>query len=338
MPKKIALNSAAVFDLRAQIEAAKRPPQHTVQDPNKLSEVSTGAKRTSTSVWQRQNRGVAGRAQRDLHHLRAEAPSEAKVRKALERKARLYDRMVRREGVDSNQHFNDDGMLVNFDQKYVDAMTARASSSDSSGSSDEEDTLVEFIDEFGRSRTLPKSQVPREFLSPDDRSTPSSGSSPRSPASPTQRHALDAVAFVKGTGKTADYYDPHRDARNLGVGHIHLSHNEQERQAQLAELTALRQDTKQRRVAYQTLVDQRHRLLTDRMQLIQRTYRCSPNVLQLATAHVTATVPEKRLIASPPLPIAGNLSLDQPSPDCSGLSFQVDEYLTNIRQELESPP
>ncbi|KAJ1972826.1 hypothetical protein H4R35_004463 [Dimargaris xerosporica] len=318
MPKKIALNSAAVFDLRAQIEAAKRPSPHTVQDLNKLHNVGASATRASSSIWQRQNRGVADRAQRDLHHIKAEAPSETRVREALERKAHLYDRMVRREGIDPNQHFKKDGMLVNFDQKYVDAMAAKVSSAGSSEGSEDEEPLVEFIDEFGRSRTLPKSQVPRALLSSTDHSTPSPGSSPRAPASPVPQHALDPVAFVQSTGTTTDYYDPQRDARNLGVGHIHLSHNEQERQAQLAELTALRHDTKQRRAAYQALVDQRHRMLTDRMQLIQRTYRCSSEVLLPATA---------------PDP-----SLDDPFAATSELSFQVDEYLSHIRHELDSPP
>ncbi|KAJ1912728.1 hypothetical protein IWQ60_009533 [Tieghemiomyces parasiticus] len=222
-----------------------------------------------TSSWLQRNKGVKARSQRDKDNIHTRGadgePTDNQVRDALARKSALYEQLRKRKHPSDLPEWQREGMLVDFDQKYLDASSSSDSDSESQDKVGEgsvtSDPLVEYIDEFGRTRRMPRSQVPSAFL-------------PR-PAAPAHAGSGSASMFVPagtpvasqvGPGLVSDdmrrvwgaevppdlsagpaHYNPEIDNRTLGVSHFKLSRNEDERAEQLLALKELHEETKRKR-------------------------------------------------------------------------------------------
>ncbi|CAI2184757.1 5149_t:CDS:2 [Funneliformis geosporum] len=263
--KSIEISSTSVLDLKAELFKQKEEfeKQKTAANNQPLSAV---ARKTAKKpeIWERQNKGVLDRSNRDELE-KIDAPTLEASRAAMERKAKLYDHL-RKTGISDDRLAEE--VLVDFDRKIWE-QPSDDKSTENKGKG--EDPWVEYVDEFGRTRLARKSQIPKI-------ESPVTG-----PTLPIvedeliseetlleqvrQRWEETAKAELKrGVGPI--HYDETKEIRTKGVGFYRFSKDEEERQEQMTALKELRLETELKRATHQTIKEKRKAQLDARMEMI----------------------------------------------------------------------
>ncbi|KAJ2065618.1 hypothetical protein GGI17_000162 [Coemansia sp. S146] len=171
--KQLSVGVSATLNLKAELERAR---QECKESTSTSSNASNAAKRPKTSSLAlgigSQNKGVHDRAQKDIQALGDERLSHslthARTRQILEEKVKLYD-LLSTTGEDASSGLSasqlDDSRIsqileegsVDFVAKQL-AHLRRKNGFQESGTTIGSD-LVEVIDEFGRSRMVPRSEA-----------------------------------------------------------------------------------------------------------------------------------------------------------------------------------
>ncbi|KAI8578644.1 hypothetical protein K450DRAFT_245867 [Umbelopsis ramanniana AG] len=233
MPKPIDVSSATALDLRAQLVSQR---ESFDLDRQKGKQIAASERRQTKkpTVWARRNKGVEQRAKNDQRmEEETGAPTLEASRAALQRKAKIYEEMRKRRRY-NNSDDDDENQLIDFESRPF---------SDSDGEDDEEksdgdDPWVDYEDEFGRSRTIRQSQVPRSRpRSPSPQLT----SEPAYPVFTTADY--EARKREGSEERETQRYDAEREIRTKGVGFYTFSKDEDERKAQMEELKRLREQT-----------------------------------------------------------------------------------------------
>lgn len=176
-----------------------------------------------------------------------------KSRRALEKKARLYDALQhQRRG--SSDDDEEDTFLVDFDQKYTERLEEKTPTTIDRRRREEEDPWVEYEDEFGRTRVVRQSALPRRSLSPPRRES-------RSP-SPMMMEFADRAGIR--------HYDAGQEIRTKGVGHYSFATDDDARLDQMASLNALRQETETARKQSRSASERRRAILAKRAEWIHQ--------------------------------------------------------------------
>ncbi|KAG6878219.1 hypothetical protein C0993_010640 [Termitomyces sp. T159_Od127] len=209
------------------------------------------------TVWAKQNKGLQTRAARDVELEAVSKPTLESARAALERKAKIYDKLQKGKtgGLSDRQY---DALLVDFDSKP--SSGHYESDSDDVDESIEvarphdgkDDPMVEYEDEFGRIRTVRRSEVPRAFASAVDEPDEDEDIIIRNPVNhfPVYEPSAERVAEI--TAKFAEennplniHYDASRENRAKGAAFYQFSGDEETRRKQMEELKAVREETGQ---------------------------------------------------------------------------------------------
>ncbi|KAK9765628.1 hypothetical protein K7432_005890, partial [Basidiobolus ranarum] len=157
MKKAIDISSSSVLDLKVEL-LKQEESFRKERAQGKNAPASTRIQSKKLPAWAMPNKGVEQRSARDKLEQEAEKPSLDASRKALERKAKLYEKLKRANLDDMNEKDIEE-MLVDFERKKWE----QPDDSDLSESEKEaEDPWVEHIDEFGRTRLIRQSEVPKE--------------------------------------------------------------------------------------------------------------------------------------------------------------------------------
>ncbi|OLL25442.1 hypothetical protein NEOLI_002940 [Neolecta irregularis DAH-3] len=138
MPPKIKISS---FDLLSQVEEAKE--KFTQQKKNGWTN------RVSKKPIIKQNKGVGLRVNKDTEAILTD--DHIRVKMALERKSRLYEKMQRGDMGEGPE------CLIDFSQKWEEEKISRNEEEEE----EEEEDLVETTDEFGRCIWVPAHQATR---------------------------------------------------------------------------------------------------------------------------------------------------------------------------------
>jgi hypothetical protein len=224
------------------------------------------------------NKNTKKRALKDIddagfeqkHSTTSDAIDEAtwhRSKRKMEEKARLYAAMKRGDVEDGNEKY-----AVDFDRKWAESQEQGekedTSDGEDDGGSDEE--MVEYVDEFGRTRQGTRSQVAREqrkrnnaaMADEPDRfaarpkmpsqvifgnTIQSSAFNPDEPIA-AQMAELAALRDKEPTPPPDVHYDGNAEIRTKGVGFFHFSGDAEERKRQMADLEKERSETERRRV------------------------------------------------------------------------------------------
>lgn len=212
-----------------------------------------------------------------------------RTKRRMQEKARLYDALKRGDIEDV-----DDKYGVDFDQKWAEqqergeAAAAASSSSDSDAS--EAEQLVEYTDEFGRTRKGTRAEAAREqrrqrTLAADepDRFT----ARPSMPTNIIYGDAVQVNAFNPDetiTQQMADlaakrdkeltpppelHFDGKAEARQRGMGFFHFSKDEEERQGQMGRMERERQETERVRKERAEQIEKRKELIREKKRAMQ---------------------------------------------------------------------
>ncbi|KAJ9631632.1 hypothetical protein H2203_000031 [Taxawa tesnikishii (nom. ined.)] len=210
------------------------------------------------------------------HSTAGEALDEAiwhRSKRKMEEKARLYAAMKRGDVEDSEERH-----MVDFDRKWAEARD-KGEKGDEDSSSDEgveEEEKVEYVDEFGRTRTGTRAEAAREkrrqmLVQEDDgnRARPaapsniiygdtvqSSAFNPDEPVAAAMA-ALAAKRDRSATPPPAAHFDASKEIRSKGVGFMQFSADGEERKAQMENLERERKETERKRAERDKRVQER---------------------------------------------------------------------------------
>ncbi|KAJ2074510.1 hypothetical protein GGI03_002890 [Coemansia sp. RSA 2337] len=228
--KPLSVGVSATLNLKAELERARQECKEST------SGGSNAAKRPKSSSLAlgvgSQNKGVHDRAQRDMQAMDAERLSSpfahARTRQILEEKAKLYDLLsTTGEGASglSTSQLDDPRIAQILEEGSVDFVSKQLAHLQRKNGAQEDDTttgsdLVEIIDEFGRSRMVPRSEA-RNYRRGSDTTDGSDTSS-----SSDSGEGLESIA---------------RQSR--GLGYYNLSHESDRRQDQLKTLQLMHTHT-----------------------------------------------------------------------------------------------
>ncbi|KAF2135358.1 uncharacterized protein K452DRAFT_330241 [Aplosporella prunicola CBS 121167] len=267
---------------------------------------TSGRARASTGkkddIFSTHNKGARKRALKDLddadftqkHSTTSDAIDDATWRRAkrkMSEKARLYAAMKRGDVEDGDERY-----AVDFDRKWAEkeAGGGGTTSDDSDDDDDDDDDdpaakeAVEYVDEFGRTRTGTRADAARaqrrQHAQADepDRFT----ARPAAPANLIYGDTVQSAAFnpdeavaqrmaemAARRDKTPSpppdaHFDGRAEIRTKGVGFFHFSKDEEERKQQMEELKRERKETEEKRGERERKREERKREVEERRKAI----------------------------------------------------------------------
>jgi hypothetical protein len=208
----------------------------------------------------------------------------------MEEKARLYAAMKRGDLEDAEEKY-----AVDFDRKWAETHPedpADADSEDDGDGSEDEGSreMVEYTDEFGRTRKGTRAEVTRVQRAANARSELGGDRFTARPSAPgnviygdTIQHqafnpdenvysAMDELAKKRDRSLTPppeSHFDASKEVRNHGTGFFQFSADEEERALQMAGLEEERIETERKRKERQQKLDERKRQVDERRREIQ---------------------------------------------------------------------
>ncbi|SJL09577.1 uncharacterized protein ARMOST_12957 [Armillaria ostoyae] len=244
------ISASSFLDLKAELAKKEGEFSRNAASGKKLSKPEK-----KPTVWARKNKGVNNRAARDIELEAVSKPTLESARAALERKAKIYDKLRKgKSGGLSEKQF--DALLVDFDYKPPEWEDDEDDIDESltvpRAPNDDSDPIIEYEDEFGRVRTAPRSEVPRELL-PGARTEEVDEDEDiiiRNPVNhfPIYTPSADRVAEIEKMHAEENnplgvHYDATSEVRAKGAGFYQFSGDEETRQRQMEELRAAREET-----------------------------------------------------------------------------------------------
>ncbi|KAF9223858.1 hypothetical protein BS17DRAFT_817471 [Gyrodon lividus] len=260
--KAAGVSVTSFFDLKAEL--AKKSDEFAKSKAAGGSKYVTGEARRvdkKPTVWARSNKGVQGRAARDIELEEVSKITVESARAALERKAKVYEKLRKgKSGGLSEKQYS--ALLVDFDSKNnIDHYSSDSDDVDESltvpskPGEEEDDPIIEYEDEFGRLRTSKRSEVPRHLLPRSQNEEEADDVDViRNPVNffPVYEPSAERVKAVEEELAEADnplsaHYDASREVRAKGAAFYQFSADEETRKQQMEELRAAREETKKTR-------------------------------------------------------------------------------------------
>lgn len=193
-----------------------------------------------------------------------------KSKRKMEEKARVYAAMKRGDYVPSRKGglAEDSGPLVDFDRKWAESQIAgeEEDNSDSDDGGDSEEEMIEYTDEFGRTRTGTKSDVERELQRQRIKANAETelvemSARPSMPKGIIVGDTIQSAAFNPDaaaekamydlavrrdrsvTPPEETHYDATKEVRSKGVGFYQFSKDKASREKEFKNLEKEREDT-----------------------------------------------------------------------------------------------
>ncbi|KAI9270872.1 hypothetical protein BY458DRAFT_510025 [Sporodiniella umbellata] len=239
--KEINISATTAVDLRAELAQQTELFKKTRASAGKQSAAKRPeAKRT---IWSQQNKGLEARKERDRQLEEVEGDVLIRSREQLEKKAKIYEAMKSGQFTEYEED-EEKAPLVDFDKKYLqerqlDEIREETERKLKKRRQEEaDDPWVEYVDEYGRTRTVRQSQVPVSVEQDEDYEDYEDGGMLR-----PEYEMGDGLA----TRADINHYDADREIRTKGVGFYRFSKDDDERDEQLAKLNKLRQETENAR-------------------------------------------------------------------------------------------
>jgi hypothetical protein len=274
--KEISSNTTSSFT--SQLSSLINKPKTS----NSTSEAGARPKASRTKakkedIFATHNRNSAARAQRDLDNAASPAFAQKhttngegldgaiweRSKRKMEEKARLYAAMKRGDVEDEGERF-----AVDFDrkwaEKYGDGQSGEEDLSDEEEEDDDDGGMVEYVDEFGRTRQGTRAdaaRVARQERGLADMTGDRFTARPSAPSAVIYGDTIQHQAFnpdipiamqMEELAKKRDrsltpppdlHFDASREVRQKGTGFFHFSEDAEERKKQMADLERERLET-----------------------------------------------------------------------------------------------
>ncbi|KAF5377330.1 hypothetical protein D9757_008005 [Collybiopsis confluens] len=333
------------------------------------------------TVWARSNKGVKDRAARDAVEDAISKPTYDSARAHLEKKAKMYNKLMKGKSAGLNDK-QFDALLVDFDSKGINSWESDSDDVDESMTipippqDDEDDPIIEYLDEFQRTRTARRSEVPRHLMpkSEDEKGDDDDDDgvilNPQNHF-PTYEPSAERVSRIEQEYSEENrpldvHFNPDGENRVLGAAFYKHSSTEGTRQQERAELDARRAETKAQREAAGAVdvqvgevegmrapsssdggwersraLEKRKRDLEERRQALEAKRKKAKITEGLQSQAPTAdTVPKDTIAKNAPAPIFFQPSLSVPTSFGKGKSKsstnEADDFLASLEKEMLS--
>ncbi|NXE12418.1 CC174 protein, partial [Lophotis ruficrista] len=289
--KPLDVAASSLVDLKAELfrKQEEFKKEKLLKDAGIFAKPKTSNKKPS--IWNKQNTGVANRAEKDVEQKTEEEHILDKSRKKLEEKAKLYEKMTKGDFPDEE---TEDLYLVDFTQKIIDKQhevqelyqseTARKTSEKETDDEetqpemeipppeDPDEEWVDYVDFLGRSRRCMKKDLP-SLLKMDQELQGKRCLDGNTLLSEDMRRELQRQQWEKEEEEALRkpmgpiHYEDIREneARQLGVGYFAFSRDKELRHKQRATLDMLREQTLDQRTKREQLKEKRKAALDARL-------------------------------------------------------------------------
>ncbi|OAG08101.1 uncharacterized protein CC84DRAFT_1162100 [Paraphaeosphaeria sporulosa] len=295
-PKGKPISSASSIALSSTLSSLIKTASSDASKP-----AAGRARSTKEDIFKSHNKGVNKRAAKDLEdsqftqkHRKLTSDEKAedeahwkRAKRRMEEKARLYNALKRGDIEDV-----DDKYGVDFDAKWAEQQEKGGAGADSSSSESEasDEELVEYQDEFGRTRKGTRAEMAREerrkrTLAADepDRFT----ARPSMPTNIIYGDAVQSQAFNPDetiaqqmaelaakrdkelTPPPDEHFDGRQEVRQRGTAFMHFSKDEEERRKQMSNLEKERQETERARRERKEQIEKRKEMIKEKKRAIQ---------------------------------------------------------------------
>ncbi|NXE75728.1 CC174 protein, partial [Cochlearius cochlearius] len=289
--KPLDVAASSLVDLKAELfrKQEEFKKEKLLKDAGIFAKPKTSNKKPS--IWNKQNTGVANRAEKDVEQKAEEEHILDKSRKKLEEKAKLYEKMTKGDFPDEE---TEDLYLVDFTQKIIDKQhevqelyQSEAARKTLEKETDDEETQpemeipppedpdeewVDYVDFLGRSRRCMKKDLP-SLLKMDQELQGKRCLDGNTLLSEDMRRELQRQQWEKEEEEALRkpmgpiHYEDIREneARQLGVGYFAFSRDKELRNKQRATLDMLREQTLDQRTKREQLKEKRKAALDARL-------------------------------------------------------------------------
>ncbi|NXA23257.1 CC174 protein, partial [Ibidorhyncha struthersii] len=290
--KPLDVAASSLVDLKAELfrKQEEFKKEKLLKDAGIFAKPKTSNKKPS--IWNKQNTGVANRAEKDVEQKTEEEHILDKSRKKLEEKAKLYEKMTKGDFPDEE---TEDLYLVDFTQKIIDKQhevqelyRSEAAGKTLEKETDDEETQpeveipppedpdeewVDYVDFLGRSRRCMKKDLPSLLKMDQELQGKSQGPDGNTLLSEDMRRELQRQQWEKEEEEALRkpmgpiHYEDIREneARQLGVGYFAFSRDKELRNKQRATLDMLREQTLDQRTKREQLKEKRKAALDARL-------------------------------------------------------------------------
>ncbi|KAM9655023.1 coiled-coil domain-containing protein 174 [Morphnus guianensis] len=290
--KPLDVAASSLVDLKAELfrKQEEFKKEKLLKDAGIFAKPKTSNKKPS--IWNKQNTGVANRAEKDVEQKTEEEHILDKSRKKLEEKAKLYEKMTKGDFPDEE---TEDLYLVDFTQKIIDKQhevqelyQSEAARKTLEKETDDEETQpemeipppedpdeewVDYVDFLGRSRRCMKKDLPSLLKMDQELQGKSQGPDGNTLLSEDMRRELQRQQWEKEEEEALRkpmgpiHYEDIREneARQLGVGYFAFSRDKELRNKQRATLDMLREQTLDQRTKREQLKEKRKAALDARL-------------------------------------------------------------------------
>ncbi|XP_026713522.1 coiled-coil domain-containing protein 174 isoform X1 [Athene cunicularia] len=290
--KPLDVAASSLVDLKAELfrKQEEFKKEKLLKDAGIFTKPKTSNKKPS--IWNKQNTGVANRAEKDAEQKAEEEHILDKSRKKLEEKAKLYEKMTKGDFPDEE---TEDLYLVDFTQKIIDKQhevqelyQSEAAQKSSEKDADDEETQpeveipppedpdeewVDYVDFLGRSRRCMKKDLPSLLKMDQELQGKRQGPDGNTLLSEDMRRELQRQQWEKEEEEALRkpmgpiHYEDIREneARQLGVGYFAFSRDKELRHKQRATLDMLREQTLDQRTKREQLKEKRKAALDARL-------------------------------------------------------------------------
>ncbi|PKK21478.1 coiled-coil domain containing 174 [Columba livia] len=290
--KPLDVAASSLVDLKAELfrKQEEFKKEKLLKDAGIFAKPKTSNKKPS--IWNKQNTGVANRAEKDVEQKTEEDDILDKSRKKLEEKAKLYEKMTKGDFPDEE---TEDLYLVDFTQKIIDKQhevqelhQSEAARKTLEKETDDEETQpemeipppedpdeewVDYVDFLGRSRRCMKKDLPSLLKMDQELQGKRQGPDGTTLLSEDMRRELQRQQWEKEEEEALRkpigpiHYEDIREneARQLGVGYFAFSRDKELRNKQRATLDMLREQTLDQRTKREQLKEKRKAALDARL-------------------------------------------------------------------------
>ncbi|XP_071612127.1 coiled-coil domain-containing protein 174 [Heliangelus exortis] len=289
--KPLDVAASSLVDLKAELfrKQEEFKKEKLLKDAGIFTKPKTSNKKPN--IWNKQNTGVANRAEKDVEQKAEEEHILDKSRKKLEEKAKLYEKMTKGDFPDEE---TEDLYLVDFTQKIIDKQhevqelyQSEAAKKTLEKETDDEETpeteipppedpdeeWVDYVDFLGRSRRCMKKDLPSLLKMDQELQGKRQGLDGNTLLSEDMRRELQRQQWEKEEEEALRkpmgpiHYEDIREneARQLGVGYFAFSRDKELRHKQRVTLDMLREQTLDQRTKREQLKEKRKAALDARL-------------------------------------------------------------------------
>ncbi|ORX52223.1 hypothetical protein BCR36DRAFT_411662 [Piromyces finnis] len=277
------VNAASALNLKAELLKQNEIFQQERRKYGKSSQSIVRKPIKKPTVFSKKNKGIELRKLKDKEEIKTAGSELEASWISLQRKAKIYEEQLKKDvdDLEDEDENSEKAPLVDFLNKKIENMENLKQKLDEK-EQEVEDSWVEYVDEFGRSRLIRKSDMEKYNIKSNIKETEEddkklSEMTKEELREEQEKHLKEELEQEERERNEETYFDAKMENRIMGIGYYQFSHNKEERLKQQEALEELRHSTTIQRQKVENMkqarnhrIEERKRKLKERMENVKR--------------------------------------------------------------------